>query len=142
MQQALDDRRNEAETCRRIAEADRDLGNLESAAAHARQAITLAREAAVQEYEISAHSTLATILVRLGEPERGLAQHTRAQDLAAQAGDPAQQAEVLMDLAESMAWLGRPEEALLTAQDVSAAASRLRMPLLQRRAEQVVAAAS
>jgi DNA-binding SARP family transcriptional activator/tetratricopeptide (TPR) repeat protein/DNA-binding XRE family transcriptional regulator len=139
MQQALHDRRNEAETCRRIAEAHRDLGDLEAAAAHARQAITLAREAAVQYFEISAHSTLATILVRRGEPEPGLAQHTRAQDLAAQTGDPAQQAEVLMDLAESLAWLGRPEEALLTAQDVSAAADRLRMPLLQRRAERVIA---
>jgi len=142
MHQALHDRRNEAETCRRIAEAHRDLGNLDAAAAHARQAISLARETAVQRFEISARSTLATILVRLGEPEPGLAEHTLAQDLAGQAGDQAQQAEVLMDLAESMAWLGRPEEALLTAQDVSAAADRLRMPRLQRRAEQVIAAAS
>jgi tetratricopeptide (TPR) repeat protein len=142
MHQALHDRRNEAETCRRIAEAHRDLGNLEEAAAHARQAIALARETAVRRFEISARSTLATILVRLGEPERGLAEHTLARDLAGQAADPAQQAEVLMDLAESVSWLGRPEEALLTAQDVSAAADRLRMPLLQRRAEQVIAAAS
>jgi DNA-binding SARP family transcriptional activator/tetratricopeptide (TPR) repeat protein/DNA-binding XRE family transcriptional regulator len=142
MQHALDDRRNEAETCRRIAEAHRDLGDLEPAAAHARLAITLAREAAVQHYEISAHSTLAMILVRLGEPEQGLAEHTLAQELAGKAGDPARQAEVLMDLAESMVWLGRLEEALLTAQDVSAAADRLRMPLLQRRAAKVIATAS
>ena len=47
-----------------------------------------------------------------------------------------------MDLAESMAWLGRLEEALLMAQDVSAAADHLRMPLLQRRAKQVIAATS
>jgi DNA-binding SARP family transcriptional activator/tetratricopeptide (TPR) repeat protein/DNA-binding XRE family transcriptional regulator len=134
MHQALHDRRNESETCRRIAEAYRDLGDLEAAAAHARQAITLAREAAVQRFEISAHSTLATVLVRLGEPEQGLAEHTLAQDLAGKAGDPAQQAEVLMDLADSMAALGRLEEALLIAQDVSAAAGHLRMPLLQRRA--------
>jgi tetratricopeptide (TPR) repeat protein len=142
MQHALDDRRNEAETCRRIAEAHRDLGDLEPAAAHARLAITLAREAAVQHYEIAAHSTLAMILVRLGEPEQGLAEHTLAQELAGKAGDPARQAEVLMDLAESMVWLGRLEEALLTAQDVSAAADRLRMPLLQRRAAKVIATAS
>jgi DNA-binding SARP family transcriptional activator/tetratricopeptide (TPR) repeat protein/DNA-binding XRE family transcriptional regulator len=142
MHRALHDRRNEAETCRRIAEAYRDLGDLEPAAAHARQAITLAREAAVQRFEISARSTLATVLVRLGEPEAGLAEHTLAQDLAGKAGDQAQQAEVLMDLAESMARLGRLEEALLIAQDVSAAADHLRMPLLQRRAKQVIATTS
>jgi DNA-binding SARP family transcriptional activator/DNA-binding XRE family transcriptional regulator len=142
MHQALHDRRNEAETCRRIAEAYRDLGDPEPAAAHARQAIALAREAAVQRFEISARSTLATILVRLGEPERGLAEHALARDLAGTTGDPAQQAEVLMDLAESLAWLGRPEEALLTAQDVSATADHLRMPLLRRRAEQIIAGAS
>ncbi|MGH3223712.1 MAG: BTAD domain-containing putative transcriptional regulator, partial [Streptosporangiaceae bacterium] len=142
MHQALHDRRNEAETCRRIAEAYRDLGDLESAAAHARQAITLAHEAAVQRFEISARSTLATVLIRLGEPEQGLAEHTLAQDLARKTGDPAQQAEVLMDLAESMAGLGRAEEALLIAQDVSAAAGHLRMPLLQRRAEHVIVTTS
>jgi DNA-binding SARP family transcriptional activator/tetratricopeptide (TPR) repeat protein/DNA-binding XRE family transcriptional regulator len=142
MHQALHDRRNEAETCRRIAEAYRDLGDLESAAAHARQAITLAREAAVQRFEISARSTLATVLMRLAEPEQGLAEHTLAQELAGKAGDPAQQAEVLMDRAESMAWLGRQEEALLIAQDVSAAAGHLRMPLLQRRAKHIIAITS
>jgi hypothetical protein len=47
-----------------------------------------------------------------------------------------------MDLAESMAWLGRLEEALIIAQDVSAAADHFRIPLLQRRAEQAIAAAS
>ena len=140
--QALHDRRNEAETCRRIAEAYRDLGDLQQAAAHARQAITLAREVAVQRFEISARSTLATVLVRLGEPEQSLAEHTLARDLAAKAADPAQQAEVLMDLADSMAWLGRREEALIIAQDVSAAADHFRIPLLQRRAEQAIAAAS
>lgn len=140
--QALHDQRNEAETCRRIAEAYRDLGDLQQAADHARQAITLAREVAVQRFEISARSTLATVLVRLGEPEQGLAEHTLARDLAAKAADPAQQAEVLMDLAESMAWLGRLEEALIIAQDVSAAADHFRIPLLQRRAEQAIAAAS
>jgi DNA-binding SARP family transcriptional activator/tetratricopeptide (TPR) repeat protein/DNA-binding XRE family transcriptional regulator len=140
--QALHDQRNEAETCRRIAEAYRDLGDLQQAAAHARQAITLAREVAVQRFEISARSTLATVLVRLGEPEQSLAEHTLARDLAAKAADPAQQAEVLMDLAESMAWLGRLEEALIIAQDVSAAADHFRIPLLQRRAEQAIAAAS
>jgi tetratricopeptide (TPR) repeat protein len=142
MHQALHDRRNEAETCRRIAEAYRDLGDLESAAVHARQAIALAHEAAVQRFEISARSTLATVLVRLGEPELGLAEHALAQELAGKAGDPAQQAEVLMDLGESMAQLGRPEEALLIAQDVSCAAGHLRMPLLRLRAEHVIAAAS
>lgn len=140
--QALHDPRNEAETCRRIAEAHRDLGDLQQAADHARQAITLAREVAVQRFEISARSTLATVLVRLGEPEQGLAEHTLARDLAAKAADPAQQAEVLMDLAESLAWLGRLEEALIIAQDVSAAADHFRIPLLQRRAEQAIAAAS
>ena len=134
MHQALHDWRNEAETCRRIAEAYRDLDDFEPAAAHAREAIALARQAAVQRFEISARSTLATILVRVGEPEQGLAEHALARDLAREAGDPAQQAEVLMDLAESMAGLGRLEEALLIAQDVSAAADRLRMLLLQRRA--------
>lgn len=63
----------------------------------AREAITLAREAAVQPFEVAAHSTLATVLVRLGEPEQGLAEHKLAQDLAGKAGDPAQQAEVLSD---------------------------------------------
>jgi tetratricopeptide (TPR) repeat protein len=139
MHQGLNDRRNEAETCRRIAEAYRDLDDLEPAAAHARQAITLARQAAVQRFEISARSTLATVLLRLGESEQGLAEHALARDLAGQAGDPALQAEVLMDLAESMARLGRLEEALLLAQDVSAAADHLRMPLLRRRAKDVIA---
>ena len=139
MHQALHDRRNEAETCRRIAEAYRDLDDLEPAAEHARQAITLAREAAVPSFEISARSTLATVLVRLGEPEQGLAEHTRARELAEQADDPAQQAEALLDLAESMAWLGRRDEALLIAEDVSAAADHLRIPLLQRRARHVIA---
>jgi hypothetical protein len=63
----------------------------------AREAITLAREAAVQPFEIAAHSTLATVLVRLGEPEQGLAEHKLAQDLAGEVDDPAQQAEVLSD---------------------------------------------
>jgi tetratricopeptide (TPR) repeat protein len=142
MHQALHDRRNEAETCRRIAEAYRDLGDLEPAAAHAREAIALAREAAVQRFEISARSTLATVLVRLGEPEQGLAEHALARDLAGKAADPAQQAEALIDLAESMAWLGRLEEALIMAQDVSAAADHLRVPLLQRRAKQVIVTTS
>jgi tetratricopeptide (TPR) repeat protein len=139
---ALHDRRNEAETCRRIAEAYRDLGDLEPAAAHARQAIALAGEVSVQRFEISARSTLATVLVRLGEPEQGLAEHALARDLAGKVADPAQRAEVLMDLAESMAWLGRLEEALIIAQDVSAAADHLRIPLLQRRALHVTASAS
>jgi tetratricopeptide (TPR) repeat protein len=142
MHQVLNDRRNEAETCRRIAEAYRDLDDLEPAASHARQAIALARQAAVRRFEISAHSTLATILVRFGESEQGLAEHALARDLAGEAGDPAQQAEVLMDLAESMARLGRLEEALLIAQDVSAAADQLRMPLLRRRAKDVIAITS
>jgi DNA-binding SARP family transcriptional activator/DNA-binding XRE family transcriptional regulator len=142
MHRALHDRRNEAETCRRIAEAYRDLGDLDPAADHARQAIALAREAAFQPFEISARSTLATVLVRLGDSGQGLAEHARARELAGEAGDPAQQAEVLMDLAESLAWLGRLEEALLMAQDVSAAADHLRMPLLQRRAGQVITTTS
>jgi tetratricopeptide (TPR) repeat protein len=142
MHQVLNDRRNEAETCRRIAEAYRDLDDLEPAASHARQAIALARQAAVRRFEISAHSTLATILVRFGESEQGLAEHALARDLAGEAGDPAQQAEVLMDLAESMARLGRLEEALHIAQDVSAAADQLRMPLLRRRAKDVIAITS
>jgi tetratricopeptide (TPR) repeat protein len=139
MHQALHDRRNEAETCRRIAEAYRDLGNLEAAAAHAREAVALASESAVQRFEIAAHSTLAMVLVGLGESEEGLAQHEQARDLAGRAGE---QADVLMDLAESLAWLGRPEEALLTAQDALAAADRLRLPRLRRRAEQLIAASS
>jgi len=43
-------------------EAHRDLGDLDPAAAHAREAITLAREAARQHREISACGTLATVL--------------------------------------------------------------------------------
>jgi DNA-binding SARP family transcriptional activator/DNA-binding XRE family transcriptional regulator len=139
MHHALHDRRNEADTYRRIAEAHRDLDDLESAAASARQAITLAREAAVQRFEISARSTLATVLVRLGQPEQGLAEHGQARDLAGKAGDPAQQAEVLMDLADSLTQLGRADEALLMAQDVAAAADQLRMPFLLRRARQAIA---
>jgi len=142
MHQALHDRRNEAETCRRIAEAYRDLGDLEAAAAHAREALALASESGVQRFEVAAHSTLATVLVRLGEAEQGLAQHKQAQDLAGSTGDAAQQADVLMELAESLAWLGRPEEAVLTAQDALAAADRLLLPRLRRRAEQLIAAAS
>jgi hypothetical protein len=80
--------------------------------------------------------------VRLSKPEQGLAEHTLAQDQAGKLGDRAQQAEVLMDLAESMAWLGRLDEALLAAQDVAVAADRLRMPLLGRRAERVIATVS
>jgi len=142
MHQALHDHRNEAATCRRIAEAYRDLGDLEPAAEHARQAITLARETAVLPFEISARSTLATILVLLGDAEQGLAEHALARDLAGKVGDQALHTEVLMDLAESMTTLGRLEEALLIAQDVSTAASQLRMPLLQCRAKQVIAATS
>jgi tetratricopeptide (TPR) repeat protein len=139
MHHALHDRRNEADTYRRIAEAYRDLDDLESAAANARQAITLARGAAVQRFEISARSTLATVLVRAGQPELGLAEHAQARDLAGKAGDPAQQAEVLMDLADSLGRLGRADEALLMAQDVAAAADQLRMPFLLRRARQAIA---
>jgi len=142
MHQGLRDRRNEAETCRRMAEAYRDLGDLGPAAEHAGQAVALAREAASERFEIVAHSTLATILVRLGEPAQGLAEHALARDLAGKAGDQAQQADVLMELAESLAQLGQVEEALLIAQDVLVAAGQLRMPFLRGQAERVIAATS
>ena len=142
MHQALDDRRNEAETFRMLAEAYRDLGDPRSASGYARRAINLARDTADQRVEMAARSTLATILVRLGEPERGLAEHTRAQHLATEKGDPDQQARILLDLADSLARLGRRQEAVLTAQDASVLADHLRLPILRLRAQRILAGPS
>lgn len=142
MHQALGDRLNQAETCRLFAEAYRDLGDAEVASGHARQAVELVREAADLRIEASARSTLATILVRLGDHAGGLAEHTRAREAAAERADLIQQTQLLADLAESLARLGRPQEALLTAQDARAAADRLRLPILQRRAQRALHAIS
>ncbi|MGD0608072.1 MAG: BTAD domain-containing putative transcriptional regulator [Streptosporangiaceae bacterium] len=142
LHQALGDRLNQAETCRLLAEAYRDLGDAEVASGHARQAVDLAREAADLRIEASARSTLATILVRLGDHAGGLAEHTRAREAAAERADLIQQTQLLADLAESLARLGRPQEALLTAQDARAAADRLRLPILQRRAQRALHAIS
>jgi DNA-binding SARP family transcriptional activator/tetratricopeptide (TPR) repeat protein/DNA-binding XRE family transcriptional regulator len=138
MHQALGDQLNQAETCRRLAEAYRDLGDQESASGHARQAIGLARAAADHRFETLARSTLATILVRLGDTEGGLAEHMQAREGAAEHGDLVAQAHLLADFAESLARLGRRPDALLTAQDAHAAADRLRLPVLRRRAQQVL----
>jgi DNA-binding SARP family transcriptional activator len=138
MHEALGDQRNEAETCRLLAEAHRDLGRPAPAAEHARRAVELASEAADLRFEITARSTLATVLVWLGESGPGLAEHARARDLARQADDPRQQVVALLDLADSLVRLGRGDEALLQAQDASAAAGRLGLPLLQRRAQRLL----
>ena len=138
MHQALGDQLNQAETCRRLAEAYRDLGDQESASGHARQAIGLARATADHRFETLARSTLATILVRLGDTEGGLAEHMQAREAAAEHGDLVAQAHLLADFAESLARLGRRPDALLTAQDAHAAADRLRLPVLRRRAQQVL----
>jgi tetratricopeptide (TPR) repeat protein len=142
MHEALGDRRNEADTRRVLAEAHRDLGQPETAATYAREAVRLALESADLRFEAAARSTLATILVTLGEADAGLAEHRRARDLARQAGDPRQQADILVDLAGSLVRLDRPQEALLAVQDASAIADKIGSALVQRRCERLLAAAA
>jgi len=85
-----------------------------------------------------ARSTLATIHMRLGDSEGGLAEHARAREAATEQGDLVAQAHLLADLAESLVRLDRRPEALLTAQDTLVAAGRLRLPVLSRRAHHVL----
>ncbi len=133
MHRDLGDARNEAETQRLIAEARRDLGEVEQAAGPARDALALACESADLRFEAIARSTLATILVRLGESEAGLIEHKRAVELTERLDEHRRRVVVLADLADSLTRLGRRQEALAPAGQAAEAAIRLGLPFVRRR---------
>jgi DNA-binding SARP family transcriptional activator/DNA-binding XRE family transcriptional regulator len=133
MHRDLGDARNEAETQRLIAEARRDLGEVEQAAGPAREALALACESADLRFEAIARSTLATILVRLGESEAGLIEHKRAVELAERLDEQHRHVVVQAELADSLTRLGRRQEALAPAGQAAEAAIRLGLPFVRRR---------
>ena len=143
LNQALDlhrrigDRRNEADTVRLLAEVHRELGDDADALDLARRALSMAVESGDLLHECSAHSTLATMLARTGEPERAFEEHERALEIARAADAVRKTAEALLDLAETHALLGQIDDAALAAGDAQAVAARANSAPLRRRAERV-----
>ena len=141
--QALDlhrkigDRRNEADTVRLLAEVHRELGDDADGLDLARRALSMAVESGDLMHECSAHSTLATMLARTGEPERAFEEHERALEIARTADAVRKTAEALLDLAETHALLGQTDDAALAAGDAQAVAARANSAPLRRRAERV-----
>lgn len=117
LHRAIGDRRNEAETLRVLAEAHRDLEDLAPAHTLSVLALGMAQDSADTRAEIGALSTLATVLARQGNASEALRYHERALHLAEAKDQPYLQAQVLLDQADSLLRLGKPDSALLAVQD-------------------------
>ena len=137
LHRGIGDRRNDAMTVRLQAEVHRELGDDVRALDLAREALRTAVESGDLLSESSARSTLATLLTRTGEPERAFAEHERALDIARSVDAARETAEALMDLAETHASLGQPDDAMLVAADAQAMAARANSVVLRRRTDRV-----
>ena len=137
LHRGIGDRRNDAMTVRLQAEVHREQGDDVRALDLAREALRMAVESGDLLSESSAHSTLATLLARTGQPERAFAEHERALNIARSVDAARETAEALMDLAETHASLGQPDDAMLIAGDAQAMAARANSVVLRRRTDRV-----
>jgi len=137
LHRGIGDRRNDAMTVRLQAEVHRELGDDVRALDLAREALRMAVDSGDLLSESSAHSTLATLLARTREPGRAFAEHERALDIARAVDAARETAEALMDLAETHASLGQPDDAMLVAGDAQAMAARANSVVLRRRTDRV-----
>ena len=137
LHQAADDRRNEGDTVRILAEAHRDLGDYALALELSEQALAIADRAGDLRFAAAARNTRATVRTRLGDAQAAFDDHAEALRTAAELDDDRLRTQVLLDLAESHARLGQPDDALLRLHDVLALAHRSGSRLLERQARRV-----
>jgi len=137
LHQAADDRRNEGDTVRILAEAHRDLGDHALALELSEQALAIADRAGDLRFAAAARNTRATVHTRLGDAQAAFDDHAEALRTAAELDDDRLRTQILLDLAESHARLGQPDDALLHLHDVLALAHRSGSRLLERQARRV-----
>ena len=137
LHQATEDRRNEGDTLRVMAEAHRDLGDYPLALELSEQALAIAHETGDLRYGAAARNTRATVYARLGNATSAFEDHADSLREAFELGDERLRTQILLDLAESHARLGQPDDALLRLHDVLALAHRSGSRLLKRQARRV-----
>lgn len=136
----IGDRRNEGDTLRVLAEAHRDIGNLETAARLAEQALESARAHQDVRFEIGALNALGTVRVRQGGGKQGLEELGRALELAGGIEDARVNAETHLALADAHTRLARYDEALLHIDDARGLARQIRSGMLERQRRRAMAA--
>lgn len=137
LHQAADDRRNEGDTVRILAEAHRDLGDYALALELSEQAVAIAELSGDLRFAAAARNTRATVQTRLGAAQAAFDDHADALRAAIELDDDRLRTQILLDLAESHARLGQPDDALLRLHDVVALAHRSGSRLLERQARRV-----
>lgn len=137
LHQATDDRRNEGDTIRIVAEAHRDMGDYALALELSEQALAIAHETGDLRYAAAARNTRATVHTRLGDAPSAFDDHTESLREAVELGDERLRIQILLDLAETHARSNQPDDALLRLHDVLALARRSGSRLLERQARRV-----
>ncbi|HEV3173654.1 MAG TPA: BTAD domain-containing putative transcriptional regulator [Actinocrinis sp.] len=133
----VDDRRNEADTMRQLAEAHRDHGDCHRALTLANHALQVARGTRDVRMEANALSTLATVHARLGSAQEAHEHHASALLLTEHVGAPRHRAQILRDLVDSHARLGEPDDARLRLNEMLALARELGSRLIERQAQRL-----
>ncbi|MBR7834855.1 helix-turn-helix domain-containing protein [Actinospica durhamensis] len=149
LHRAIEDRRNEGETLRALAEAHRDIGDLDVARAQATEALRLARAAGDRRFEASALCLLGTVHARLGQVSDALAYRAQGLEAVAELAEPRLEADGHLSAADTSLVLGLTQDALLhldnarfLARQIGSGQLERRCDLLTRRIEMAGEAAS
>jgi DNA-binding SARP family transcriptional activator/tetratricopeptide (TPR) repeat protein/DNA-binding XRE family transcriptional regulator len=126
------DHHNEAATVRLLAEAHRDRGDLRHALGLAREAVRLATGTGAARYEIESRTTLATVLIRLGDTEPGMRELRHAVHQAGDLGNLLTEAAVMLELANAHLLLAQPDDATLAVRDLESLVALIGVPMLER----------
>jgi DNA-binding SARP family transcriptional activator/tetratricopeptide (TPR) repeat protein/transcriptional regulator with XRE-family HTH domain len=132
MHRHIGDRRNEADTLTRLAQAHRDGGDLATALELAREAMAAARSAEDLRFEATAEGMAATLSARLGDTEPALEHIARAHALVDPADHPTLAARIHLLAADTCLALGRYEDASLYVEDARRVARLVGSPVLER----------
>jgi tetratricopeptide (TPR) repeat protein len=132
MHRHIGDRRNEADTLTRLAQAHRDAGDLPTALDLARAATDAAASSGDLRFEATAAGMLATVSARLGDVRSALKDMGRAIALADPIDHPTLAARIHLLCADTCLALGRFEDAALYAEDARRVARLVASPVLDR----------
>ena len=133
LHRSIDDRRNESETLRALAEAHRDIGELDASQTHATQALALARETGDRRFEAATLCLLGTVYARLGQVSEALAYRAQGLAAAAELGEPRLEADADLAAADTSLVLGLAQDALLYLDNARVLAGRIGSGQLARR---------
>lgn len=138
LHRAIDDRRNESDTLRVLAEAYRDSGDHDEAVALVEAALKLARETEDLRFEVAALNTLASIRARLGDAPEARRCHGRALRIVRDLSDRHLEAKTLLDWAQTDVQLGDPQRAADGVRDAETIITEIRAVPLERQARMIL----